>query len=83
MENKDKLVTIAEFESSFDAGIAKMSLESNGIKSVIFGEDLIANMPTIGHIKAQLQVFSGDAAEAKKILDSSMNQAPDEEGDLS
>ena len=82
MENNDKLVTVGEFETSFDANIAKLSLESNGIKAVIFGEDLIANMPTIGRIKAQLQVFSGDAAEAKKILDSSRGQASDEEGDL-
>lgn len=65
----EKLITIAEFPTGFEAGLAKVVLESNGIKSMVVGEDLIATMPPIPSVSAQLQVLEHDAEQAKTILD--------------
>lgn len=69
MSKEQELVTIAEFENSFEADLARLTLENAGIKSVILGEDLTANLtynPAIFHI--ELQVIAGDAAKAKQVL---------------
>jgi hypothetical protein len=68
MHDEEKLVAIAEFEGSFDAELAKLTLENEGIESVVFGEDLITNLPHINAIRVELQVFEKDAARAKQIL---------------
>ena len=68
MREDEKLVTIAEFESGFDAELAKVTLENIGIESVVFGEDLVVNMPTIESIFIELKVFEKDADRAKEAL---------------
>ena len=68
MRENEKLVTIAEYESGFEAELAKVTLDNSGIESVIFGEDLVVNMPTIEPIQIELQVFEKDAERAKEIL---------------
>lgn len=67
---KDKLVTIARFDSPFDAELAKTSLESSDIEAVVLGADLVANMFTIDAIKVELQVFQEDVSRAMEVLES-------------
>ena len=68
MHEDEKLVTIAKFESGFDAELAKVTLENAGIESVVFGEDLVVNMPTIEPIYIELKVFEKDADQARQVL---------------
>ena len=68
MRENEKLVTIAKFESGFDAELAKVTLENAGIESVVFGEDLVVNMPTIEPIYIELEVFEKDADRARQVL---------------
>ena len=68
MRENEKLVTIAKFESGFDAELAKVTLENEGIESVVFGEDLVVNMPTIEPIYIELKVFEKDAEQARRVL---------------
>ena len=68
MRENEKLVTIAKFESGFDAELAKVTLENAGIESVVFGEDLVVNMPTIEPIYIELKVFEKDADRARQVL---------------
>jgi hypothetical protein len=68
MREDEKLVTIAEFENGFDAELAKVTLENVGIESVVFGGDLVVNMPTIESIFIELKVFEKDADRAKEVL---------------
>ena len=68
MREDEKLVKIAEFEGGFDAELAKVTLENAGIESVVFGEDLVVNMPSIQPIFIELKVFEKDAARAKQVL---------------
>ena len=65
----DKLITAAEYGSSFDARMTKMNLESNGIKAVIFGEELLWIVPKAGMPKIQVKVFAGDIEKARQIID--------------
>ena len=65
----DKLITIAEYGSSFDARMTKMNLESNGIKAVIVGEELLCIAPKAGIPKIQVKVFAGDIEKARQIID--------------
>ncbi|MHC4925753.1 MAG: putative signal transducing protein [Planctomycetota bacterium] len=68
MHEDEKLVTIDEFQGEFDAELAKLTLENAGIEAVVFGEDLVTNLPHINAIKVELQVFEKDAEKAKQIL---------------
>ncbi|MHC4287066.1 MAG: putative signal transducing protein [Planctomycetota bacterium] len=68
MREDEKLVKIAEFENGFDAELAKVTLENSGIESVVFGEDLVVNMPSIQPIFIELKVFEKDVARAKQVL---------------
>jgi hypothetical protein len=79
----EKLVTIAEFESGFDAELAKVTLDNAGIESVVFGGDLVANMPTIEPIQIELQVFENDAERAKQVLAEKqpLDDSDNDEGD--
>ncbi len=66
----DELVTIAKFETAFEAEIAKNTLESNGIQTVVVGQNLTilpVPMPTIAAI--EVKVFEADAGNAKAVLD--------------
>jgi len=65
---EDRLVTIAEFDTVFDAELVKLRLENEGIEAVVVGGDLLANMPTISRIRIQLQVLARDVVRAKALL---------------
>ncbi|MBN1125231.1 MAG: DUF2007 domain-containing protein [Sedimentisphaerales bacterium] len=65
---EDELVTIAEFGHEFEAEMARIALENEGIEATIVGGDLVANMPTIEDIKIQLQVFEKDVERAEQVL---------------
>ncbi len=65
---EDKLVTVGEFETGFEAELAKVRLEEEGIEAIVVGGDLVANMPTIEVIKVELQVFEKDAQKAAQII---------------
>lgn len=65
---EDKLVTIAEYESGFEAELARVRLEEEGIEAIVVGGDLVANMPTIEVIRVELQVFDKDAQKAAQII---------------
>ena len=68
MREDQKLVVIAEFEGSFDAELAKVTLENAGIEAVVFGEDLVTMLPHINAIKVELRVFETDVERAREIL---------------
>jgi 4-alpha-glucanotransferase len=68
MREDQKLISIAEFEGSFDAELAKLALEKEGIKSTVFGEDLVTMLPHINAIRVELRVFEEDVERAKEIL---------------
>ena len=70
----DKLVTIAQFPDSFEAHLAQMSLEAEGIRSVIVGENLMTSFPQIGHFRIEIQVLSNDAGKAIEVLESAEKQ---------
>ncbi len=65
----DKLVTVGEFETGFEAELVKVRLEEQGVEAIVVGEDLVANMPTIEVIKIELQVFEQYAEKAAKIIE--------------
>ncbi|MHC4952193.1 MAG: putative signal transducing protein [Planctomycetota bacterium] len=62
------MVPIAEFEGSFDAELAKLALDKEGIESVVFGEDLVTMLPHINAIRVELRVFEPDVERAKQVL---------------
>lgn len=66
---EDRLVTVGEFETGFEAELVKVRLEEQGVEAVVVGEDLVANMPTIERIKIELQVFEQYAEKAAKIIE--------------
>ncbi len=66
---EDKLVTVGEFETGFEAELAKVQLEAEGIEAIVVGGDLLAVMPAIGMIKVELQVFEKDAEKAAQIIE--------------
>ena len=65
---EDKLVTVGEYETGFEAELVKVRLEEQGVEAIVVGEDLVANMPTIERIKIELQVFEQYAEKAAKII---------------
>lgn len=76
---EDKLVTVAEFQSSpLDAQMAKSALEDNGIKAVVVGDNIHGLLPTDGMLFIQLKVFEKDIPQAKEILEA-MQNAPDDQ----
>lgn len=68
MKDDQKLVTIGEFESSFDAELAKLALDNAGIQSAVLGDNLPVNLPEIEAFRIELQVFEDDVERAKEIL---------------
>lgn len=74
----DELITIAEFSTVFEAEIAKLELDNNGINSIVVGGDLVAMMVPIEQVKVELKVIESDVEKAKAILDS---VGEDSEGD--
>ena len=69
MRDNEKLVVIAEFENSFDAELAKITLENAGIPCAVFGAEMASTMtynPVLFHL--ELRVFEQDADRAREIL---------------
>jgi hypothetical protein len=75
----DELVTIAEFETAFEAQIAKNTLEDNNINATVVGNDLMAISPSVGQTWVEVKVFTKDAEQAKNILETHKSQS---EGDV-
>ncbi len=66
----DELVTIAEFETAFEAEAVKDCLEENDIKAVVVGENLSSVLPHITTIVGvEVKVFEKDAERAKAVLE--------------
>ena len=79
MDEDKKLVKVAEFDNSFDAELAKVALDNAGVESVIFGEDLTANVTfNTAIFSVEIQVMEDDAERAKQIL---AEMEPLEDGD--
>lgn len=69
MRDDEKLVTVAEYENSFDAELGKLALDNAEIQSVLVGQNLVGNL-TYGEasIMVELQVREADAERAKQVL---------------
>ena len=80
MRDKEALVTVAEFENDFDAEIARVALETGGIRAVVLGGDLVANMPPLQEVRLRLQVLAGDVEKAQQILTEMEQQSGDFDG---
>ena len=65
---EDKLVTAGEFETGFEAELAKARLEEEGIEAVVVGGELATNRGAVGPIAVELQVFEKDAQKAAQII---------------
>ncbi len=65
---EDKLVTIAEYETGFEAELAKVRLEEEGIDAIVVGGELATNRGAVGPIAVELQVFERDAQKAAQII---------------
>ncbi len=65
---EDKLVTVGEFETGFEAELAKVRLEAEGIEAVVVGGELATNRGAVGPIAVELQVFEKDAQKAAQII---------------
>ncbi len=68
MTVEDRLVTVGVFENGFEAELAKVRLEAEGIDAIVLGGDLVAYRGTVGPIKVELQVFEKDAQKAAQII---------------
>ncbi len=68
MTMEDKLVTIAEYETGFEAELAKVRLEEEGIEAIVVGGELATNRGAVGPIPVELQVFERDAQKAAQII---------------
>ena len=76
----DKLVTIAEFETVFEAELAKVRLEEAGINASVLGGDLVAMMVPLQQVRVELQVLETDVDRAKEILEATPSQPQQENG---
>lgn len=68
MREHEKLVTIARYETGFDAEVAKLALENEGIACTLAGLDLAVNMPYPTVITVDVQVFESDVERARAVL---------------
>ena len=67
----DKLITIAQFNDSIEAEMAKQLLADNGIEAVITGRNVAntySGLSALGHV--ELQTFESLAGQATQILES-------------
>lgn len=74
----EKLVTIAEYNESLEAEMAKMRLESAGLTVFLSGENARFMEPGLGPLR--LQVKAEDEEDAREIL-SDPGEATDEEAE--
>lgn len=77
---EDKLVTIADYETGFEAELGKVRLEAEGIRAAVLGGDLVANMHTIEAFRVELQVLEKDVEKSKQILES-VSESLEQEND--
>lgn len=69
MRENEKLITIARFESSFEADLAKLVIEQENIPCHLAGVGVSVNIGYPAVVNIQLQVFESDAERAKNLLD--------------
>lgn len=74
----DRLIKIAEFDNSFDAELAKVTLENEGIRATIVGDNLSAIQPYSFPNAVEVHVFESDAQRAIGILNEKQS-LPEEE----
>ena len=77
---EDKLITIAEFDTVFEAELAKVRLDEAGINSSVLGGDLVAMMVPLQQVKVELQVLETNVDRAKEILKTTPSE-PQQESD--
>ncbi len=77
---EDKLVTAGEFETGFEAELAKARLEEEGINAIVVGGELATHRGAVGPIRVELQVFEKDAQKAAQIM-AAIEQANSSESD--
>ncbi|TET36807.1 MAG: DUF2007 domain-containing protein [Planctomycetota bacterium] len=91
MSNSEDLVTIATFDISYEAHLAKARLENEGIAVLLLDENIVTMMMRYSHAVGgiKLQVRESDALRAKVILsrpamgfdDDETEPPPQEEGE--
>jgi hypothetical protein len=67
MRDDELLVTIAVFETTFEASLARGALEAIGIRALVPEEKLVQSRSNLAH-GATLQVFESEAAHARAEL---------------
>lgn len=77
-EMADRLVKIAVFDNSFDAELAKVTLENEGIKATVMGDTLSHIQPYSFPNAVELHVLEADAQRAIDILNEKQS-LPEEE----
>jgi hypothetical protein len=82
MRDNEKLVTIARFDTGFDAEVAKLALDAEGINCHLAGMDLVTNMPYPNVIAVELQVLEGDVERAKEVLGRQADDFDESEEDI-
>jgi hypothetical protein len=78
----NELVTIAEFETVFEAQIASDELNANDIKAMVVGEDLKMVSPMVGPSTVEVKVFEADAEKAKAVLKAMQGSTDDTQEEL-
>lgn len=75
------LVTVGEYGNGPEAHINKMLLETNGVRAMVLGEDIMnVVLPLTGLLSVQLQVCPEDAERAIEILESAAAEGDIMEG---
>jgi rubredoxin len=70
MADSEKLVTVATFDISYEAHLAKARLEDEGIPALLLDENIVTMMMRYSHAVGgiKLQVRKSDAVRAKALL---------------
>jgi len=79
MKAKEKLVTIARYEDSMEADLARQLLEDEGIRAVVLGQNVgnvYSGVPAV--IDIELQTLESQAEDARQILADAKAQASEE-----
>jgi hypothetical protein len=66
----DRLITIAKFNDSYQANLAKQLLADFGIEAVVLGENFANLYPALPLQPVELQVRESQSQQAKEILES-------------
>jgi hypothetical protein len=70
----DKPVTIAKFNDSYQANLAKQVLADFGIEAVVLGENFANLYPALPLQSIELQVRESQSRQAQEILESGDTQ---------